>query len=133
MAAGVSSAFGSGSAAFSQLQTLQAQRAADQAEETARVLRQRSDQAQREADAAQQNARSLKVRSDQADSNADAARRGLAGLEANGELRGRLDTIYDRVTVAKAAASGETGAAPVAVVTTVPTATTTGTVVDTTA
>lgn len=130
----LSGSAGIGSAIFSQIQTLQAQRAADQAEANARALRQRSDDAQRAADRAQENARSLKVRSDQADVDAEAAQRGLAGLESNQRLRDRLGDIYARVVATtESQATAGTQAAPAVVVTPAAGTPTTGTKVDTSA
>lgn len=95
-----------GSAVFSQLQTQMAQRAADQAEQTARSLRAKSDAAQRVADRAREEARSLRVESDRAQGSADSARRGLAVEQSYQQMKSDLATTYDRVAVARQTASG---------------------------
>ncbi len=111
-----------------QLQTLQAQRTADQAENMAQELRRRADGAQRVADQAQEDARSLRVQSDRADGAADLARQSLAGHQTLAHLTERLSGVYDRVVDATAQGNG---AAPAVVVT--PETAATGNFVDTTA
>lgn len=110
---------------------LQAQRAAEQAEQAARALRQRSDAAQREADRAVDTARSLKLQSDQAEGSADNARQGAASLKSLQRLGERLENTYQRVATAQSAASASP--APRVAVVVAPAVSPPGTVIDTTA
>lgn len=123
---------GGGSAIFSQLQMQQAERTADQAEQSARSLRARSDAAQRKADRAQDEARTLKVQSSEAQATADSARRGLASLDASQQTQSRLEDIYIRTFVPGSDTTTE-GASTSTVVTAAATPSSTGTYVDTTA
>lgn len=87
----------SGSGAFAQIQQLQAQRRAEQAEQHARALREKASEAQTVADRAQENARSLKVESEQAQGEASQAQRGLAGLGAGQEVQKGLANLRQQI------------------------------------
>lgn len=105
---------GFGSALYSQTQTLQAQRAVDQAEANARALRQRSTEAQGAAARAEANARSLKAQADRADSDARTAQQQLTSLQSSRSSAQRLGEVYGRaaagVAVTDIGASAVTGA-----------------------
>ena len=94
MLSGVSAA---GNALFGQLQTQQAQRNAEQAEQRARTLQQEARVAQQVADQAQERASSLQSESAQARSRADGARRDVRSLDAVGEVRTQLDSLRGQI------------------------------------
>lgn len=93
----VSAVQSASSGLFAQIQQLQAQRSADQAEQRARSLQQEASQAQDVADRAQENARSLKVQSNQAQSDAGRARQDLASRESIGQLQSGLDDLREQI------------------------------------
>ena len=80
-----------------QLRLQQAQRNADQAEVSARSLRQQARVAQQSADRAQEGARSVKVQADQAQSNAGSARQQLISLESVSQLQTGFDTARQQI------------------------------------
>jgi len=82
---------------WKQLQVQQAQRNADQAEQTARALQAQAGEARRSATRAQENARSLEVQSGQAQTYASRARQGVAASRSEGEMLSNLAGTYDRV------------------------------------
>lgn len=82
---------------LAQIQQMQAQRNADQAEQRARALRDKASDAQGVADRAQENARSLKVQSEQAQGEATQARRGLAELGAGQTVQSRLTDLRQQI------------------------------------
>lgn len=108
-----------GSALWGQLQQLQAERNAEQAERRARSLQSEARQAQSVADRAQERARDLDVRSDQAQLTADGARRGLVAKESLNQVGGQLNELRTQIAefVAPAAEPANTEAAPPAVYT----------------
>lgn len=94
----ISGTQGSGSAMWGQLQTQQAQRTAEQAEQRARSLQNMAQSAQREADQAQGNARNLKIDSNQARSDADGARRNVAVQQSVGELSSQFGELREQIS-----------------------------------
>ena len=88
---------GSSSAAWGQLQTQQAQRNAEQAEQRARALQSQARTAQQEADRAQENARALQGSSSQARSDADSARRNVSSLESLGQVNNQLGQLREQI------------------------------------
>lgn len=101
------------SALWGQMQQQQAQRAADQAEQRARVLQERAQAAQAEADQAQEGARAIKMESDQASSEAQNARRGLASLESLGQLDQQFGELRANIAAALNPPPSEPAPAPV--------------------
>lgn len=99
------------SVAWGQLQQLQAQRNADQAEQRARSLQNMAQSAQREADQAQNNARTLRVDSTQARGEADTARRNLASMSGMNEVSKQLGELREQIGNALAEPVGESAAA----------------------
>lgn len=95
-----------------QLRTQQAQRRAEQAEATARALRQQASSAQQAADQAQENARSLKVRSDQAQGEAGSARQAVVSLASLQQVDSSFEST--RQGIANGLAALDAPAAPVA-------------------
>lgn len=93
----VSAAQTATSGLFAQIQQLQAQRNADQAEQRARILLEKARQAQTVADRAQESARSLKVESNQAQSDAGRARQGLAARESISQLQSGFANLREQV------------------------------------
>jgi hypothetical protein len=96
----VSSLSGAQSAAQSglqQLRLLQAQRDAEQAEQTARALQVRARDAQQTASQAQENARSIAGEANQAQVNAGQARLGLAVIRSADQMQVRLSDVVTRV------------------------------------
>lgn len=94
MLSGVSAA---GNALFGQIQTLQAQRNADQAEQRARGLQQEARVAQQVADQAQERASTLQSESSQARVRADGARRDVKTLGAVGEVQTQLQGLRGQI------------------------------------
>ncbi len=94
MLSGVSAA---GNALFGQIQTLQAQRNAEQAEQRARSLQQDARVAQQVADQAQERASSLQSESAQARASADGARRDVRTLDGVGEVRTQLEGLRGQI------------------------------------
>lgn len=80
-----------------QLRVQQAERNADQAEASARSLRQAVAAAQRNADRAQEGARTLQVQSAQADSAVGAARQQVASVASAIQLQGGFDAIREQI------------------------------------
>ncbi|MDQ5942548.1 MAG: hypothetical protein QG572_1364 [Pseudomonadota bacterium] len=80
-----------------QLRVQQAERNADQAEASARSLRQAAAAAQRNADRAQEGARTLQVQSAQADSAVGAARQQVASVASAIQLQGGFDAIREQI------------------------------------
>ena len=93
----VSDASGS-SPIMQQLRFQQAQRSADQAEASARILRQQASVAQQSADRAQEDARSVKVQADQAQSAAGAAQQQLVSLESVSQLQTGFNTVRQQIS-----------------------------------
>lgn len=83
---------------YQQLKLQQAKRTAEQAELTARALKEQASVAQANADKAQDVARQLAVRSDQAQGNAGAARAGLDALRSLSEMSNRLQYTYTKIS-----------------------------------
>lgn len=83
-----------------QLRVQQVKRSADQAEATARTLRQQAGDAQRSADQARENARSLSVRADQAQGDAGAARQQLASLPSVSAVQEGMSTLRQEISTA---------------------------------
>lgn len=98
------------STAWSQAQQLQAERAADQAEQRAQVLQARAREAQGVADRAQENARSLAVQSHQAQNEAGQARQGLANRVAVNQVQSSLGALREQIAEVSQAALGSSGA-----------------------
>lgn len=94
MLSGVSAA---GNALFGQIQTLQAQRNAEQAEQRARGLQQEARVAQQVADQAQERATSLQSDSAQARVQANGARSDLRTLDGVGEVQTQLEGLRDQI------------------------------------
>lgn len=94
MFAGASAA---GGALFGQLQTMQAQRNAEQAEQRARALQQDARVAQQVADRAQERASTLQSESSQARVQADGARRDVRTLEGLGEVRTQIEGLRGQI------------------------------------
>lgn len=123
---------------WQQLQTQQALRTADQAEQKARALRAEAAAAQTEADRAQDRARNLRGESSQAQTVAEQARRGVSSLESVNDLKVRLSDTYVRIgQTVQAAAESAAPAGVSAVTSTAPVVATaavsTGTLINTTA
>lgn len=76
--------------AWQQLALQQAQRKADQAEQTAQSLKTQANEAQRAADREQENARSLSTQSDQAQDKAGQLRQSVDGLRAQEQAIAQL-------------------------------------------
>ncbi|MCP5268881.1 MAG: hypothetical protein H6943_07580 [Zoogloeaceae bacterium] len=81
-----------------QLRVQQAQRSAEQAEASARALRQQASVAQREADRAQEGARNLQVSADSAEGRAGLARQQLVSAESLGQVRQGFDAIRGQIS-----------------------------------
>lgn len=96
--------FSQGGAVWAQLQQQQAQRAADQAETSARVLKQKADKAQSDASRAQERARTTKVEYDKAETRAGNARQNVVNLDAVQRLQDGLQQIRDRIASSTQAA-----------------------------
>ena len=96
--AGISSISGAQSTAQSgvQLRLLQAERNAQQAEQTARALQAEASDAQQTAREAQEEARSVTARADQAQANAAKARLGLAAIRTVDESQTRLSNAVSQ-------------------------------------
>ncbi|MDQ5879005.1 MAG: hypothetical protein QG638_1739 [Pseudomonadota bacterium] len=92
-----SSAQSASSIISQQLRVQQAERNADQAEASARSLRQAAAAAQRNADRAQEGARTLQVQSAQADSAVGAARQQVASVASAIQLQGGFDAIREQI------------------------------------
>ncbi|MBI5922087.1 MAG: hypothetical protein HY847_10650 [Betaproteobacteria bacterium] len=118
---------------WQQLKLQQAKRNADQAEQTAQILQQQASVAKREADRAQEHARSLGVQSDQAQSLAVRARQGLAALSAGASSQTQLTYVIDqalnRQSTAPSTSASQDKFSSVATTQ----ASTTGTIINTTA
>lgn len=99
------------SAISQQLRTQQAQRAADQAEAAARLLRQRASSAQQAAAQAQENARNLKVQSDQADSRAGSARQTAASVDSLNRIDATFQSVREGIASGLSALTASTEAA----------------------
>jgi hypothetical protein len=97
----VSSSFSSQSASDAlaqQLRVQQVKRSADQAEATARALRQQAGDAQQSADRARENARSLTVEADKAQGKAGTARQQLASLSSVTEVQEGISALREKVS-----------------------------------
>jgi hypothetical protein len=92
-----SSAQSASSIISQQLRVQQAERNADQAEASARSLRQAAASAQRNADRAQEGARTLQVQSAQADSAVGAARQQVASVASAIQLQSGFDSIREQI------------------------------------
>lgn len=92
----VSSATSSASP-LSQLQLLQAQRAADRAEQNARALRERATEAQNTADREQENARNLQVQAGQAQQVAGSAKQGVIALKSLRQVQEGFSEIRQQI------------------------------------
>jgi len=90
-----------GSVAWAQLQQQQAQRAADQAEQNAKALRQKARDADVQAGRAQENARATHVQSDKADRNAGDARQRVDAIATLDQLRQEFQGIRDQIASSK--------------------------------
>jgi chromosome segregation ATPase len=101
---------GSSSAAWGQLQSQQAQRNAEQAEQRARALQSQARSAQQEADRAQENARALQGSSSQARSEADSARRNVSSLESLGQVNNQLGQLREQIATVLAPSQAVTPA-----------------------
>lgn len=101
-----------GAGAWAQLQQQQAQRAADQAEASARSLQVQARDAQVTAQRAQENARSLSVRSEQASQEASSARQGLAQSKSLAETQGQLENLHQQVKSVLAGGDSAPAATP---------------------
>lgn len=98
---------------YQQLKLQQAQRNAEQAESTARTLREQAANAQARADQAQEAAREIAVRSDQAQNSAGSARAGLEALRSLSDTSARLQDTYTRISEAiNGQNTSETNTAP---------------------
>ena len=109
----VSSASQSG---LQNMMQLQAQRSADQAEQTAQALRRQANDAQRVADRANENARTLSVQSDQAQEKAGLARQGVALMATEKQAFSRIESVVEQAVVrvpASASTAAGTNAVPV--------------------
>ena len=84
--------------AVQQIQQQQAQRNADQAEQTARSLRVAAQSAQSAANRAQENARTIKVESGQADSRSNQARQGLVAMKSIAQVQSGFDTLRQQIS-----------------------------------
>lgn len=96
----LSSTTGAQSAAqfgWEQIKLQQAQRNADQAQQTAQSLQAQAQDAQRAADRAQDVARSISVQADQAQTNAGRAVQGLAAIKTSGQSQIQLANVVDQV------------------------------------
>ena len=89
---------GASSAAWGQMQTQQAQRNAEQAEQRARALQSQARSAQQDADRAQENARQLQTSSVQARGDADSARRNVSSLESLGQVNNQLGELRKQIS-----------------------------------
>lgn len=81
-----------------QLRVQQVKRSADQAEATARELRQQASNAQQNADRARENARSLTVEADQAQGEAGSARQQLASLSSVTQVQEGLSSLRQKIS-----------------------------------
>lgn len=93
----VSGTLGGSSGVWAQLQQQQAERAADQAEQKARVLQARAQDARADADQAVEKARSIGVQSEQANGDAQAARRGLVAIDSLSKVRSGFDDLRQQI------------------------------------
>jgi chromosome segregation ATPase len=93
----VSSSAISSYAQGSQFQLLQAQRNADQAEQSARALKSKAGQAETDAERARENARNLQVQAQQAQADAQDARQSLSAVRSLGEARQGLNDLQQQV------------------------------------
>ena len=97
----ISSLSGAQSTAQSGLQQFrlqQAERNAEQAEQTARALQSQAREARQTASQAQEDARFIAAQADQAQTNAGQARLGLAVIRSVGQLQTRLSEAVTQVT-----------------------------------
>lgn len=78
-----------------QLRVQQAQRNAEQAEASARALRQKANSAQQEADQAQESARTLKVQSDDAQTRAGRARQEVVSVESVSTMQQGFEAVRE--------------------------------------
>jgi hypothetical protein len=81
-----------------QFRLQQAERTADQAEASARALRQQARAAQQSADRAQEGARSVKVQADQAQANAGSAQQQLLSMKSISEVQAGFDTVRQQIS-----------------------------------
>lgn len=81
---------------WEQLKLQQAQRNADQAQQTAQSLQVQAQDAQRTADKAQENARSLSVQAEQAQGDAGRAEQGLAAITTSGQTQIQLTNAFNQ-------------------------------------
>lgn len=103
---------GAGGGAYAQLQELQAQRTAEQAEGRARALRTAADEAQASAVRARETARTRRVESDQAEGTAQDARANLVSLKAGQETQAGLTSLRNDIAgIQKAFQANSTAAA----------------------
>lgn len=96
-----------------QVRVQQAERKADQAEASARSLRQAAAAAQRNADRAEEKARVLEVRSDQADFAVGSARQQATSVASAIELQGSFDSIRQQIAAGLESLDAPTATAPV--------------------
>jgi hypothetical protein len=94
----ISGALSATQSGLQQLRLLQAQRAAEQAEQTARSLQVQAQDAQRKAVHAQENARSITIQADQAQSVAGQARQGVAIVKTVGDMQSQISNVVSQVT-----------------------------------
>lgn len=86
-----------GSALWAQIQQQQAQRAADQAEQRARLLQSQAMAAEGEAVRAQETARTLQVESKAAQSDAGEARRNVVALRSLASVHTQLSDLQGQI------------------------------------
>lgn len=83
-----------------QLRVQQVKRNADQAEATARELREQASNAQQNADRAREKARSLTVEADKAQGEAGTARQQLASLSSLNQVQEGLSSLRQKISTA---------------------------------
>lgn len=88
---------GAGGGAYAQLQEMQAQRMAEQAEGRARALRSAAEEAQANAVRARETARTRRVESDRAEGTAQDARANLVSLKSGQDTQADLTTLRDGI------------------------------------
>lgn len=82
---------------WQQIQSQQAQRAAEQAEQVARVLQTQASEARTEAERARDNARSLEIKAGQAQTQAVHARMNVQAAKSFGNMQTQQADVYSRL------------------------------------
>lgn len=121
------------SAMWQQLQTQQAQRAADQAAQTARTLQAQASEARATAQRAQQSARALEVKANQAQDAASQASQNVRSAQSLGEVQTKLSNVYGNLPQAISQNNQAVGATAPTATTAASSTTAVGTVINTTA